>query len=70
MFEEVAREESARVVGGAVLVMAAAAVPLSGLVSFAVDLGMVTLTSNQLQASGDAAALAGGSALIDGGRRS
>src|SRR5262245_17193666 len=41
-------------------------VPLLGMVAFAVDMGWITHTQNQLQSAADAAALAGAGQLPDG----
>src|SRR5438477_6333068 len=41
-------------------------IPLLGMIAFAVDLGWITHTQNELQAAADAAALAGAAQLTDG----
>src|SRR5262245_9731689 len=41
-------------------------VPLLGMVAFAVDMGWITHTQNQLQSAADAAALAGAGQLPEG----
>jgi Flp pilus assembly protein TadG len=52
--------------GAVALLTALLLIPLLALVAFAVDLGWITHTHNELQAAADAAAPAGASQLIDG----
>ena len=59
---ELGADEAGRVQGGAVApLVAVLLVPLVGAVSTAVDLGYLTTTNQELQSSGDSAALAGAS---------